>query len=143
MLAWAIESIAGFATVVRCSSVYATEAWGKTDQPQFLNQVIEVDTKLDPHALLDKILATEKILGRSRKERWGPRTIDIDILLYGNHVLNTPSLRVPHPELQNRKFTLAPLREIAPDLVHPTLNKTVAELDDTCPDPLKATKVED
>jgi 2-amino-4-hydroxy-6-hydroxymethyldihydropteridine diphosphokinase len=139
-LATAIHHITSFATVVRMSSVYVSQAWGKTDQPDFLNLVIEIDTALDPHSLLDHTLRTETTMGRDRVQKWGPRTIDIDILFYHTQIVRTGTLVIPHPEIQNRKFELVPLRELAPDLVHPVLKKTISQLDDECTDPLTVTK---
>jgi 2-amino-4-hydroxy-6-hydroxymethyldihydropteridine diphosphokinase len=122
--------------IVLKSGIYETAAWGKTDQPAFLNLAIAVDTKLDPGALLAKILWIEKLLGRVRRERWGARLIDIDIILYGNEVIDLgPTLQIPHPEMQHRKFVLQPLSEIAANIVHPILkrnmNSLLAALTDT------------
>ncbi|MEO6849230.1 MAG: 2-amino-4-hydroxy-6-hydroxymethyldihydropteridine diphosphokinase [Mucilaginibacter sp.] len=125
----AIEYIeAGIAPVEKLSSIYQTQSWGKTDAPDYLNQVVQLKTALSPHDLLQKILDIELLLGRVRHEKWGPRTIDIDILFYGQQIINEPALVIPHPELQNRRFTLDPLCEIAPDLIHPVLKKTIFQL---------------
>jgi 2-amino-4-hydroxy-6-hydroxymethyldihydropteridine diphosphokinase len=97
------------------SGLYATPPWGKTDQPEFLNAAIRIETTLEPLALLDEILAVERRLGRERTERWGPRTVDIDILLFGNRAIEEPGLRIPHPRLPERAFALAPLVEVLPD----------------------------
>lgn len=118
------------------SSVYETAAWGKTDQPNFLNQAIEINTDLAPETLLGKLLAIEAEMGRIRAEKYGPRTIDIDILFYDNLELNSPTLQVPHPQVHNRKFALLPLAEIAPKLIHPVFHNSVAELLNLCTDPL-------
>jgi 2-amino-4-hydroxy-6-hydroxymethyldihydropteridine diphosphokinase len=115
-------------TVLKASAVHQTLAWGKTDEPDYLNQVLEVETLLTAQAVLHTILGIEKQLGRERKEKWGARTIDIDILFYGTEVISEPDLMVPHPQLQNRKFTLEPLNEIAPDFIHPVLNLSIADL---------------
>jgi len=103
--------------LVARSSDYRTPPWGVTDQPPFINAVIAVDTALTPHGLLDRALACERALGRdrAREQRWGPRTIDMDILAYDDLVLNDPSLTLPHPRLFERAFVLVPLAEIAPD----------------------------
>lgn len=114
--------------IVRVSSFFSTEPYGVTDQPQFLNAVACVRTSLAPLALLDVLLATELAMGRVRLRHWGERNIDLDLLLYEDVVLDTPRLRLPHPDMQNRDFVLLPLAEIAPELKHPTLEKTIYEL---------------
>lgn len=110
--------------VVKSSALYRTEAWGKKDQPAFLNQVLEISTLLEPYDLLKLILSIELQLGRERKEKWGPRIIDIDILYYGQQIINEPDLIIPHPEIQHRKFALVPLCEIAPSFIHPLYKKS-------------------
>ncbi|HHV76101.1 MAG TPA: 2-amino-4-hydroxy-6-hydroxymethyldihydropteridine diphosphokinase [Syntrophothermus lipocalidus] len=105
--------------VVKASSFYLTEPWGKTDQDWFVNQVLAVETGLEPLPLLDTVLAIEERMGRVRQERWGPRTIDIDILLIDDQVINSDRLTVPHPRLYERGFVIIPLLEIAPGLVLP------------------------
>jgi 2-amino-4-hydroxy-6-hydroxymethyldihydropteridine diphosphokinase len=100
----------------RASSIYATPPWGKVDQPPFLNMAALIETSLSPHALLALCLAVEQEMGRVRRERWGPRTLDIDILTYGDQSIDTPDLKAPHPHLAERAFVLAPLAEIAPRL---------------------------
>jgi 2-amino-4-hydroxy-6-hydroxymethyldihydropteridine diphosphokinase len=138
----AIQHIeADVAAVVKQSSVYETQSWGKTDLPDYLNQVIQLKTNLPANNVLDKILAIETKLGRRRDEKWGSRTIDIDILFYGSAIINEPGLQVPHPELHNRRFTLEPLAEIAPDLVHPVLNKTSLQLKNMLSDSLIVKKL--
>lgn len=114
--------------VVRVSSFLSTEPYGVTDQPQFLNAVACVRTSLTPLALLDVLLATELAMGRVRLRHWGERNIDLDLLLYEDVVLDTKRLRLPHPDMQNRDFVLLPLAEVAPELKHPTLQKTIYEL---------------
>ena len=114
--------------IVRVSSFLSTEPYGVTDQPQFLNAVACVRTSLAPLALLDVLLATELAMGRVRLRHWGERNIDLDLLLYEDVVLDTKRLRLPHPDMQNRDFVLLPLAEIAPELKHPTLQKTIYEL---------------
>ncbi len=129
LLQQAIERIeTDIAPIEKKSSVYETQSWGKTDAPNYLNQVIQLKTGLSPQMVLQKILHIENVLGRKREEKWGSRTIDIDILFYGPDIIAGPGLTIPHPELHNRMFTLAPLNEIAPDLVHPLLHKTIFDL---------------
>ncbi|MFY8114795.1 MAG: 2-amino-4-hydroxy-6-hydroxymethyldihydropteridine diphosphokinase [Rhabdaerophilum sp.] len=103
--------------LLRQSSIYRTPPWGKTDQDWFANAALSVETGLAPQALLDAVLEIERQLGRIRRERWGPRVIDIDVLLHGEAVLATPTLTLPHPAMTERAFVLIPLAEIAPDLV--------------------------
>jgi 2-amino-4-hydroxy-6-hydroxymethyldihydropteridine diphosphokinase len=124
------------------SSIYRTAAWGKTDQPEFYNQVLAMETSLDPVAVLDAALDIEKHMGRERKEKWAARTIDIDILFYGAEIIDTPRLRVPHPQLPVRRFALVPLHEIAPLLVHPALGTRVEELLYACSDTLEVEKLD-
>ncbi len=120
------------------SSIYESEPWGKKDQPAFLNQALAVDTGLSPAVLLNEILEAEKEMGRERKEKWGERIIDIDILFYDSDVIRSDKLSVPHPFLHERRFTLLPLNEIAQGLLHPVLHKTIAQLLKDCPDTGKA-----
>lgn len=119
------------------SDIFETEPWGLTDQPWFLNQSLEIETSLTPSQLLSLINQIEKQMGRIRKEKYGPRLIDIDILLYGDETLDTPDLQIPHPELHNRNFVLAPLAQIAPNFIHPTLNIKIIELTLSCSDKSK------
>lgn len=123
--------------IVCSSGLYETAAWGKTDQPAFLNQVLEVQAEVTPEQVLFLINQMEQELGRVREEHWGARVIDIDILFYDDLSLNTPRLTIPHPQLHLRRFTLQPLAEVAPNLMHPALGKTVTELLAECPDELE------
>jgi 2-amino-4-hydroxy-6-hydroxymethyldihydropteridine diphosphokinase len=126
-----------------CSSIYETAAWGIADQPSFLNQALEISTSLNARQLLRKILKIEKEMGRIRKEKLGPRIIDIDILLFENEIHDLRFLKIPHPEMQNRRFVLTPLAEIDPELMHPVLKKTIAQLLEECPDNLEVKKIAD
>ena len=114
--------------IVKTSTFISTEPYGVTDQPQFLNGVCEVRTSLVPLALLHTLLEIEQEMGRVRLRHWGERNIDLDLLLYEDVVLDTPELKLPHPDMQNRDFVLLPLAEIAPKLVHPILQKSIEEL---------------
>jgi len=120
--------------VIWTSSVYETDPYGKTDQPKFLNASVELETGLSPKELYPRLKELEFQLGRTVSERWGPREIDIDILVYDGLVYEDDVLTVPHPDLEKRKFVLIPLNEIAPDLVHPVNGMTVAEMTAACRD---------
>lgn len=122
--------------IIHVSSRYETAAWGDLDQPDYLNQVVQLATPLSPSRLLEKIHGIEKRLGRKRIKKWGARLIDIDILLYADHIVDKPDLQIPHPHLPNRKFALMPLQEIAPLVIHPQYNKTITELLECTPDSL-------
>lgn len=127
--------------ILQMSSIYETAPWGIPDQPDFLNQVLEIDTDLPPQELLESILAIELSLGRERHHKWYARTIDIDVLLYADYVMQQPTLQVPHLRLPFRRFALIPLSEIASQIVHPQLNKTIAELLAQCEDTLEVKKI--
>jgi 2-amino-4-hydroxy-6-hydroxymethyldihydropteridine diphosphokinase len=140
-LAQALESVTQHCgEPEKVSALYETAPWGNNKQPAFLNQAIIIRTSLTARQLLRRILKIEQALGRVRAEKYGPRLIDIDILLYGSEVHNYDFLKLPHPEMQNRRFALLPLAAIAPDLVHPVLKKTVSQLLDECEDPLPVKK---
>ena len=111
--------------LVRASSLYDTEPVGDADQPNFLNAVAQVETELTPRQLLWNLLLIERRLGRVRTRRWGPRVIDLDLLLFGSEVIDEPDLKVPHPELTRRSFVLVPLVELDPLLVHPVTGETL------------------
>lgn len=110
------------------SDFLETRAYGVTDQPDFLNAVARVETGLAPEQLLQVLLQVEKLMGRVRKRHWGERNIDLDLLLYGDLVYQSKTLTLPHPDMLNREFVLAPLAQIAPNLVHPVAEKTIREL---------------
>ncbi|WP_258099926.1 2-amino-4-hydroxy-6-hydroxymethyldihydropteridine diphosphokinase [Marinoscillum pacificum] len=124
-------------TIVDYSSVYESAPWGKVDQPWFLNMVLRVDTLISADNLLDACMETERRMGRIREEKWGERIIDVDILYTENEVIEENDLIVPHPGIADRKFTLMPLAEIAPNEVHPTIGKTNTELLKVCKDTLE------
>lgn len=128
--------------IIRKSSIYSTAAWGNTAQPDFYNQAIELLTRHEPGSLLEILLSIEAALGRVRRERWGERIIDIDVLLCGDLVIDTPKLKIPHPEMHNRRFALVPLAEIAAEFIHPKLQKTIDEVLAACPDTLAVDKVD-
>jgi len=128
-------------TVLRQSSLYETAPWGNPDQPAFLNQALELESRFPAETLLQMILLTEEKMGRRREEKYGPRVIDIDILLFNDSIIDTAQLHIPHPQLAFRRFALQPLASIAPDLLHPVSGKTIAALLDECPDPLVVKKL--
>jgi 2-amino-4-hydroxy-6-hydroxymethyldihydropteridine diphosphokinase len=140
-LALAVQHISALCgRVTSTSSVYETAAWGNTNQPAFYNQAICVETILEAETLLERLLAIELEMGRVREEKYGPRTIDLDILMINDFVVDTPTLTIPHPQMHNRRFALLPLNEIAPALHHPVLDKTIHELLLNCPDTLDVQK---
>ncbi|WP_426061950.1 2-amino-4-hydroxy-6-hydroxymethyldihydropteridine diphosphokinase [Hymenobacter sp. B1770] len=122
--------------IVAQSGLYETAAWGRENQPAFLNQALAVRTWLRPEELLAACQAAEQQAGRRRVEQWGSRTLDVDILFHGRQVIESPDLTIPHPRLPERRFALVPLAEIAKALRHPQLGLTVTELLAHCPDPL-------
>lgn len=129
----AISKLATLGDVTRVSSFYETEPVEKTDQPWFINCVVELKTEHETKRLMDEILEIEKTMGRTRSHDKGPRNIDIDILLAGDAVITKPGLVIPHPAMQKRRFILEPLFEIAPELYHPVLKRTIRELRDALP----------
>jgi 2-amino-4-hydroxy-6-hydroxymethyldihydropteridine diphosphokinase len=126
--------------LIWCSSVYESDPYGTVAQGKFLNAVAEIETPLDPAQLLGEVKRIENVVGRTPSERWGPREIDIDILIYDGLVHSGEGLEVPHPDMERRKFVLVPLREIAPDLIHPVSGMTVSEMADACRDGSRVVK---
>ena len=124
----AIETLPPEIKVIAESKVYETPPWGYEDQPAFLNMAVKCETALEPESLLKRLKQLEVRLGREQSFRWGPRLIDIDILFYDDLILESESLIIPHPRLQERAFVLVPLADIAPDFVHPVLKETIKEL---------------
>lgn len=110
------------------SKIYQTAAWGKTDQADFLNQVIQAETNLDPEKIMSKLLEIELFFGRRRDVIWGPRILDLDILFLGNQIVSSENVDIPHPQIAHRRFVLIPMAEIAPEFLHPVLQQTMLEL---------------
>ena len=127
--------------ITAASSYYETAAWGNTEQAAFINQALELQTNLNARQLIRKILKIEKMMGRIRKEKYGPRNIDIDILLFNDEIQDIAFLKLPHPEMQNRRFALLPLAEIAQATIHPVLKKSIQQLMKECPDTLEVKKI--
>jgi len=123
-----IQRLRAVGRVQSTSSLYETQPVEFTDQPSFLNYAVALETSSTPTQLMQQLLEIERAMGRRRLQKKGPRTIDLDILLFGDVVVNTAELTIPHPAMQDRRFVLEPLAEIAPDAIHPVLKKTVREL---------------
>ena len=120
--------------ITQISSLYQTAAWGPIPQNDFINQVIEVETKLSAPKLMDILLEIELQQGRVRQERWGPRTLDLDIIFFGEQLISTENLEIPHPRMEDRKFVLIPMVEINPNLIHPISRKSIRQILLECKD---------
>ncbi|WP_298737620.1 2-amino-4-hydroxy-6-hydroxymethyldihydropteridine diphosphokinase [uncultured Chitinophaga sp.] len=127
--------------VIKASALYETAPWGNVQQPDYLNQALQIETSLPPLDLLHTTMNIERTIGRIRQEKWGARVIDIDIIFYNNEVISLPELKLPHPRMQYRRFVLAPLNEIVPELVHPVLKQDIRTLLAECKDELPVKKV--
>lgn len=114
--------------IMEASKIYETEAWGISEQENFFNQAFLVETSLNEYQLLEECNNIEKMSGRERKEKWGPRSLDIDIIFFNDVIINSEGLTIPHPRMQDRNFVLVPISEIAPYWIHPVLNKSMEEL---------------
>lgn len=143
LLAAALEQIEKrIGRVLLKSSLYETAAWGREDQPSFLNRAVVVETVFSPLQLLEEILAIELDLGRVRHEKWGSRLIDIDIIFFGDQIIDMGKrLQIPHPYMQDRKFVLEPMAEIAPDYIHPVFKCSVSEILERLSDNLSVSKI--
>ncbi len=129
--------------IIKKSSIYQTDAWGNTNQPKFLNQVILCETALTPQQVLTQIHGIETIFQRIKLEKWGSRTMDVDILFYNDCIIDEPNLKIPHPLLTQRRFVMVPLLEIAPQLIHPILKTNITKLYNNCNDNLEVFKIGD
>jgi 2-amino-4-hydroxy-6-hydroxymethyldihydropteridine diphosphokinase len=123
------------------SSIYETEAWGLINQPSFYNLALIINSKFNPFEILEFTQKIEIDLGRIRKEKWGERVIDIDIVFFNDEIVDTNNLTIPHPRMADRKFVLVPLDEIIPNYIHPIFNETIASLNRICTDKLNASKL--
>jgi 2-amino-4-hydroxy-6-hydroxymethyldihydropteridine diphosphokinase len=137
----AVELIGKLGKIKKLSGLYKTAAWGNTNQPSFLNQAILLETSLSARQLLEAVLDIESKMGRRREKKYGPRIIDIDILFFNRDIIREPGLSIPHPEMQNRRFVLEPMHEIAGRLEHPIFGKTIEELLAECQDELEVVRL--
>ena len=128
-------------SIIDRSSIFETAAWGKTNQENFLNQALVLETTLNPRDLLNEILYIENLMGRDRVEKYGPRIIDIDIIFFNHQKIKENGLVIPHPEMSRRRFVLEPLNEVIPAYIHPVFFKTVNELLQQCDDTLPVKKI--
>ncbi|TXE06720.1 2-amino-4-hydroxy-6-hydroxymethyldihydropteridine diphosphokinase [Algoriphagus aquimarinus] len=134
LLKSAVEAVSELGEMTLRSKVYETEAWGGVAKGPFLNQVVEIKTAYSPFELLAFIQQIETTLGRKRDEHWGDRTMDIDIIFFGDRVIDTPELQVPHPFIAERKFVLVPLAEVLSEFIHPVLGKSSQQMLEECED---------
>ncbi len=123
--------------IIKQSNIYETASWGKTENPAYLNQVLQIQTSLTPQELIQTCLSIENLMGRNRTEKWASRIIDIDILFYNKQIIHEEHLTIPHPFLHERRFTLLPLNEIAHDFIHPVLQKSISKILLECKDNLQ------
>lgn len=134
-LRFALSKMGGLGRIQRTSNLYETQPWGREDQPDFLNAVCAIEPILaDPELFFRELKQIESDAGRNCRERWGPRELDLDLLLWSGKVIATETLSVPHPRIAERRFVLIPLFEIAPDLMHPINGLTVRQMLESCPD---------
>jgi 2-amino-4-hydroxy-6-hydroxymethyldihydropteridine diphosphokinase len=133
----AIAAIASFSKILQQSNIYQTAAWGNTDQADFLNQAIEIQTQQTAENLMHALLAIESQMGRVRLQKWEPRIIDLDIIFYESEIHTTDFIQIPHPEMQNRAFVLKPLLDLIPNFEHPILKQSISQLWEKCPDQLE------
>jgi 2-amino-4-hydroxy-6-hydroxymethyldihydropteridine diphosphokinase len=129
--------------ILKYSSVYSTEPWGMTEQDGFLNVAVQMESEMNAFEILEHVQKVELNLGKEKIIKWGPRTIDIDLLYFNGEIIETDKLVVPHPEIQNRSFTLVPMIDLDPDFVHPVLKKSQVQLLNECTDSLAVTRFRD
>ncbi len=127
--------------IIKSSQLYKTKAWGNIDQDDFINAALICHTVLSPEHVLNQIHIIESKMGRVRKEKWGPRIIDIDIIFYDKKIIKKPDLIIPHPHISNRNFVLTPLMDICPEYIHPESNISVKELHSVCEDSSEVTRL--
>lgn len=136
-----IQIAAAAGQIRMTSSLYETAPWGNPDQPWYLNQALQVETALDATALMKAVLGIEEKMGRKRTEKYGARSIDIDILFFNDAIISGPGLTIPHPEIPNRRFVLEPMNEIAASYVHPATGRTIREMLEATADPLQVKRI--
>lgn len=137
----ALQNLEELGTILACSSVYITAAWGNTEQDDFYNQAVEIELYEDPSLLMNKIIAIEERMGRKRSIKWEPRIIDIDVISIDDQILKLEDLKVPHPYMHERMFVLKPYFELQPNWIHPILKQSIYELIENCEDNLEVRKL--